>query len=314
VLVQVDGQRSDENSVGRFSYVAPVVVSSTPAATAGGLTTITGFNFGPLGPVYEVRIRLIPRWVTLIPRWVTLIPRWVTLIPRWVTLIPRWVTLIPRWVTLIPRWVTLTSQVEVAGEPCTEASVAVADIAIECTVAAGTGKDRDVFVRIANSSATAHSADTGVDKFRYLVRQILLSFKGPLKRNAMKFLWISRTLLRLCGGRAGTRDHQREPAHRQERRHHHRGRAQLRRRAEHLPPGHRLARDAGWRGCGRVELGGVHHAARAPSVPRAGVCKLNASYMGAISGKLRERVVNYDTLSPSCKPHSTNTGLGPLAV
>jgi hypothetical protein len=259
VLVQVDGQRSDENSVGRFSYVAPVVVSSTPAATAGGLTTITGFNFGPLGPVYEVRIRLIPRWVTLIPRWVTLIPRWVT---------------------LIPRWVTLTSQVEVAGEPCTEASVAVADIAIECTVAAGTGKDRDVFVRIANSSATAHSADTGVDKFRYLVRQILLSFKGPLKRNAMKFLWISRTLLRLCGGRAGTRDHQREPAHRQERRHHHRGRAQLRRRAEHLPPGHRLARDAGWRGCGRVELGGVHHAARAPSVPRAGVCKLNASYIG----------------------------------
>jgi hypothetical protein len=30
--------------------------------------------------------------------------------------------------------------------------------------------------------------------------------------------------------------------------------------------------------------------------------------------KLRERVVNYDTLSPSSKPHSTNTGLGPLAV
>jgi hypothetical protein len=30
--------------------------------------------------------------------------------------------------------------------------------------------------------------------------------------------------------------------------------------------------------------------------------------------KLRERVVNYDTLSPSCKPHSTNTGLGPLTV
>jgi hypothetical protein len=28
--------------------------------------------------------------------------------------------------------------------------------------------------------------------------------------------------------------------------------------------------------------------------------------------KLRERVVNYDTLSPSSKPHSTNTGLGPL--
>jgi hypothetical protein len=31
-------------------------------------------------------------------------------------------------------------------------------------------------------------------------------------------------------------------------------------------------------------------------------------------GKLRERVVNCDTLSPSCKPHSTNTGLGPLTV
>ena len=30
--------------------------------------------------------------------------------------------------------------------------------------------------------------------------------------------------------------------------------------------------------------------------------------------KLRERVVNYDTLSPSRKPHSTNTGLGPLTV
>jgi hypothetical protein len=35
-------------------------------------------------------------------------------------------------------------------------------------------------------------------------------------------------------------------------------------------------------------------------------------YQALGRSKLRERVVNYDTLSPSRKPHSTNTGLGPL--
>jgi hypothetical protein len=48
---------------------------------------------------------------------------------------------------------------------------------------------------------------------------------------------------------------------------------------------------------------------KAPPITMDGLCREGGS------GKLRERVVNCDTLSPmhvSCKPHSTNTGLGPL--
>ena len=65
-----------------------------------------------------------------------------------------------------------TLQVEVAGEPCLEPQVIVEDSQISCQVAAGTGKDKDIFVKITNSSSS-NSADTGVGKFSYLAPVIV---------------------------------------------------------------------------------------------------------------------------------------------
>uniref|UniRef100_A0A7S0R613 IPT/TIG domain-containing protein n=1 Tax=Pyramimonas obovata TaxID=1411642 RepID=A0A7S0R613_9CHLO len=115
VLVIVNGQASEALPFATFSYSAPVVTGSTLVPTQGGETTITGVNFGPVGPLFAV---------------------------------------------------------EVAGEPCQNPQVIVEDTQLACQVAPGTGKDKDIFVKITNSSSS-NSADTGVAKFAYMVPTIV---------------------------------------------------------------------------------------------------------------------------------------------
>lgn len=57
-------------------------------------------------------------------------------------------------------------QVLIDSDPCVDAMVTVQDYVIECTAPPGTGNNKDVFVRMSNTS-TINSADTGVNKFRY---------------------------------------------------------------------------------------------------------------------------------------------------
>eukprot|EP00873_Tetraselmis_striata_P039871 jgi/Tetstr1/460135/TSEL_005451.t1 len=58
LYVTVGGQRNEPNHVnGWFSYTTPAIVSVTPVPTQGGIATIAGVNFGPLGtPVASVML------------------------------------------------------------------------------------------------------------------------------------------------------------------------------------------------------------------------------------------------------------------
>ena len=123
VTAIVDGQESQENANVRFSYNAPFVTSATPASTHGGITTITGGNFGPVGPV--------------------------------------------------------TGKVEVAGAPCANAAVSIANTEIKCTVVPGTGVAHDIFIQV-DKDQTLNTFDSGKGKFRYACPEVLgLTYDPP---------------------------------------------------------------------------------------------------------------------------------------
>jgi hypothetical protein len=91
-------------------------------------------------------------------------------------------------------------------------------------------------------------------------------------------------------------------------------------RGKHL----RIIGGVGWTRVVPLGCCGVHLLPPVRQVSAASRCSRRRHHRGAWSrtklvestkaSKLRERAVNYDTLSPSCKPHSTNTGLGPRTV